>query len=113
MRRAHAGNYYEPLPTQYEAGNNIEEENEKMTDQLKDKIHILKSLTLDIGEEVKYQDKLLRDMDEDFEKTGGFLGNTINRVLRLGRGGHNYYIFYLFLFALLVFIIVWIYSKFR
>lgn len=39
------GNYYEPLPTQYEAGNNIEEENEKMTDQLKDKIHVLKSVS--------------------------------------------------------------------
>lgn len=83
-----SGNFYEPLPTQYEAGNNLEEENEKMTDQLKDKIHVLKSvsglqmhlcinlyfcfcmwllffflqLSIDIGAEVKYQDKLLRDM---------------------------------------------------
>ncbi|KAJ1519893.1 hypothetical protein ONE63_004133 [Megalurothrips usitatus] len=113
MRRSHAGNYYEPLPTQYEAGNNIEEENEKMTDQLKDKIHVLKSLSIDIGAEVRYQDKLLRDMDEDFEKTGGFLGNTMNRVLRLAKGGHNYYIVYLFLFSIVVFIILWITLKFR
>lgn len=42
------GNYYEPLPTQYEAGNNIEEENEKMTDQLKDKIHVLKSVSFGV-----------------------------------------------------------------
>lgn len=44
-----SGNYYEPLPTQYEAGNNIEEENEKMTDQLKDKIHVLKSVSFAVS----------------------------------------------------------------
>lgn len=33
-----------------------------MTDELRDKIHALKSLSIDIGTEVKYQDKLLHDM---------------------------------------------------
>lgn len=112
MRRAHAGNYYDPLPTQYD-GDALEEANEQMTSELKDKIGALKSLSIDIGNEVKYQDKLLRDMDNDFERTGGFLGNTINRVIRLGKGSHNYYIFYLFLFSILVFFILYIILKFR
>jgi len=40
----------------------MEAENEKMTEELKDKIHALKSLSIDIGTEVKYQDKMLRSM---------------------------------------------------
>nr|CAD7463800.1 unnamed protein product [Timema tahoe] len=54
--------YYEPVPTQFSNGDALEEENEKMTDELKDKIHVLKSLSIDIGTEVKFQDKMLRDM---------------------------------------------------
>lgn len=40
----------------------MEDENERMTEELKDKIHALKSLSIDIGTEVKYQDKMLRGM---------------------------------------------------
>ncbi|KAF2883740.1 hypothetical protein ILUMI_22429 [Ignelater luminosus] len=82
MRRSHAGNYYEPLS---QNPNEIEDENERLADELKDKIHVLKSLSIDIGNEVKYQDKVLREVDDDLERTGGFLGNTMNRVLRLSR----------------------------
>lgn len=49
---------YEPLPST----SHIEEENDQMTNELKDKIHALKSLSIDISTEVKYQDKMLRDM---------------------------------------------------
>lgn len=113
MRRAH-GNYYEPVPS-YDAGPSasLEEENDRMTDNLKDKISALKSLSIDIGTEVKYQDRLLHDMDEDFGRTGGFLGNTMNRVLRLSKGRHNYYILYLFIFAVFVFFILYFVLKFR
>lgn len=109
MRRAHAGNYYEPLTQNSE----IEEENDRMTVELKDKIGVLKSLSIDIGNEVKYQDRLLRDVDDDLERTGGFLGNTMNRVLRLGKGSHNYYICYLFAFSVFVFFILYLVLKFR
>lgn len=84
-----------------------------MTEQLKDKIHALKSLSIDIGAEVKYQDRLLNDMGDDFERTGGFLGNTMNRVKRIAKGGHNYYILYLFLFSIAVFVVLWMVIKFR
>lgn len=110
MRRAHAGNYYEPLS---QNSNEIEDENDRMTSELKDKIHVLKSLSIDIGNEVKYQDKLLRDVDDDLDRTGGFLGNTMNRVLRLTKGSHNYYIVYLFLFSICVFFILYLVLKFR
>jgi blocked-early-in-transport protein 1 len=113
MRRANgSGHHYEPL-SQYSGGDTVEQQNDAMTDDLKDKVRMLKSLSLDIGDEVKYQDRLLREMDDDFEKTGGFLGNTMNRVLRIAKGRHNYYILYLFVFSIVVFFILYVVIKFR
>lgn len=109
MRRAHAGNFYEPLPQNAE----VEDENEQMTNELRDKIGVLKSLSIDIGNEVRYQDKLLRDVDDDMERTKGFLGKTMGRVLRLTKGSHNYYILYLFLFSIFVFFVLYLVLKFR
>lgn len=110
MRRAHGGAYYEPLA---QNPNEMEDENERMTTELGNKIGVLKSLSIDIGNEVRYQDKLLRDVDDDMDRTQGFLGNTMNRVLRLSRGSHNYYILYLFLFSLFVFFLIYLILKFR
>lgn len=110
MRRSHAGNYYEPLS---QNPNELENENDRMADELKDKIHTLKSLSIDIGNEVKYQDRLLREVDDDMDRTGGFLGGAMGRVLRLGKGSHNYYILYLFLFSIFIFFVLYLVLKFR
>uniref|UniRef100_A0A1B0AI95 BET1 homolog n=1 Tax=Glossina pallidipes TaxID=7398 RepID=A0A1B0AI95_GLOPL len=61
----------------------LEEENERSAEELKQKIGALKSLTIDIGHEVRYQDKLLRGIDDDMDRTHGFLSNTMGRVVRL------------------------------
>lgn len=54
------GYAYEPVPsTSHDA---LEEENERMADLLKDKISRLKSVSIDISTEVKYQEKLLNGM---------------------------------------------------
>uniref|UniRef100_A0A1B0B6X1 BET1 homolog n=1 Tax=Glossina palpalis gambiensis TaxID=67801 RepID=A0A1B0B6X1_9MUSC len=90
MRR---NNYpYQPL-TQTSTDNSrvavsqdaLEEENERSAEELKQKIGALKSLTIDIGHEVRYQDKLLRGIDDDMDRTHGFLSNTMGRVVRLGK----------------------------
>ncbi|KAH0955252.1 hypothetical protein HN011_000032 [Eciton burchellii] len=113
MRRSHSGSYnYEPLPNTSNH-NTMEDENERMTEELKDKIHALKSLSIDIGTEVKYQDKMLGSMDDDFERTSGSLLNSVARIVRLGKAGHNYYILYLFLFSMAVFVVLWIVLKFK
>lgn len=112
MRRAH-GNYYQPLSQNPQTSNPVEDENDRLADDLKDKIGKLKSLSIDIGNEVKYQDKLLRDVDNDMERTGGILGNTMSKVLRLSRGSHNYFILYIFLFSMFVFFILYLVLKFR
>lgn len=108
--RAH-GYPYSPLPTDVAGG--IENENDEMTESLKDKIRNLKTVSIEIGNEVKNQNRLLRNIDDDFEKTGGFLGHTMSRVLRLSKGRHNYYICYLMLFACVVFFILYIVIKLK
>ncbi|KFB49827.1 hypothetical protein ZHAS_00017847 [Anopheles sinensis] len=107
MRRSQ-GHNYQPVPQQPGPSNAshdaLEEENERMAEELKGKIGALKSLTIDIGNEVRYQDRLLRGIDEDMDRTGGFMSNTINRVVRLGKGGHRNYMCYMFLFVMAVFL---------
>lgn len=115
MRR---NNYpYQPLnpqtapPTGHDA---LEAENERAAEELQQKIGALKSLTIDIGNEVRYQDKLLRGIDDDMDRTGGFLGNTMTRVVRLAKqGGNSKQMCYMFLFVLFVFLILWITLKFK
>lgn len=115
MRRS---NYnYQPLSqnpprpgTSYDA---LEEENEVVAEELKEKIGALKSLSIDIGNEVRYQDKLLRGIDDDMDRTGGFLSNTMGRVIRLGKHGGNKHMCYMFLFVLFVFFVLYIVLKFR
>lgn len=111
MRRTHSNYGYDLLPTT-SSHNALEDENERMTEELKDKIHALKSLSIDIGTEVRYQDKMLHGMDEDFERTSGSLVGSVARVLRLSKGSHTYYILYLFLFSIVVFFVLWIVLKF-
>ncbi|XP_058055844.1 BET1 homolog [Anopheles bellator] len=118
MRRSQGYNY-QPLPQQapgssgQASGDALEEENERMAEELKGKIGALKSLTIDIGNEVRYQDRLLRGIDEDMDRTGGFMSNTINRVVRLGKGSHRNYMCYMFLFVLAVFFVLYLILKLR
>ncbi|XP_044016865.1 BET1 homolog isoform X2 [Aphidius gifuensis] len=114
MRRSHSGERgygYEPVPTT--SHNLLEDENEQLEDELQHKIHALKTLSIDIGAEVKYQDKLLRGIDDDFERTSGSLTSSISRVVRMAKASHNYYILYLFLFSIFVFFVLWIILKFK
>lgn len=130
MRRPQ--NYgYEPVP-QHQT-DDLEQENERLAEDLKNKISNLKSLTIDIGEwiliilmgiasqlskfyivgnEVRYQDKILNDLDDDMSRTGGFMGNTLNRVMRLSKHKKSY-LCYMLLFSLFVFLILYVVLKFR
>ncbi|KAI4570258.1 hypothetical protein MJT46_005775 [Ovis ammon polii x Ovis aries] len=53
-----------------------EEENERLTESLRNKVTAIKSLSIEIGHEVKHQNKLLAEMDSQFDSTTGFLGNN-------------------------------------
>ncbi|XP_041104830.1 BET1 homolog isoform X2 [Polyodon spathula] len=107
MRRAGLG---EGVPT----GNYVasgysvyEEENEQLSEGLKEK------LSIDIGTEVKYQNKMLVDMDTDFDSTGGLLGATMGRLKLLSRGSQTKLFCYVLLFVLFVFFVLYWIIKLR
>ncbi|TEA25219.1 hypothetical protein DBR06_SOUSAS1010110 [Sousa chinensis] len=80
------GNYGYPN-SGYSAG---EEENERLTEKsLRNKVTAIKSLSIEIGHEVKHQNKLLAEMDSQFDSTTGFLGQAMGKLKILSRGGQT------------------------
>ncbi|KAK2568296.1 BET1-like protein, partial [Acropora cervicornis] len=100
--------------------NMLEEENERMVDHLSSKVQALKSvlfyieeLTIDIGQEVRYQNKMLNEMDTDFDSGGSFLSSTMARLTALTNKGHHRVMLYLVLFCMFVFFVAWYIIKTR
>uniref|UniRef100_A0A8C8SIU1 BET1 homolog n=1 Tax=Pelusios castaneus TaxID=367368 RepID=A0A8C8SIU1_9SAUR len=90
-----------------------EEENERLTESLRTKVSAIKSLSIEIGTEVKNQNKMLSEMDSDFDSTGGFLGATIGRLKTLSKGSQTKLLCYMMLFALFVFFVLYWIIKLR
>ncbi|KAH0627450.1 hypothetical protein JD844_003171 [Phrynosoma platyrhinos] len=90
-----------------------DEANEKLTESLRSKVTAIKSLTIEIGTEVKQQNKLLADMDNDFDSTSGFLGATVGRLKTLSRGSQTKLLCYMMLFSLFVFFVIYLIIKLR
>jgi hypothetical protein len=66
-----------------------------------------------MGDEIKYQNGFLSELDHDFEKSGGFLGNSLRRVQKIAMSGNHKHLLYLALFALVVFFLVYVMIRFR
>ncbi|MEE6466562.1 hypothetical protein FKM82_006993 [Ascaphus truei] len=90
-----------------------EEENESLVESLRGKTSALKSLSIEMGTEVKYQNKLLSEMDSDFDSTGGLLGSTMGRLKILSRGSQAKLLCYMMMFALFVFFVIYWIVKLR
>ncbi|XP_072859289.2 BET1 homolog isoform X1 [Pogona vitticeps] len=90
-----------------------EEENEKLTESLRSKVTAIKSLSIEIGAEVKQQNKILSEMDNDFDSTSGFLGATMGRLKILSRGSQTKLLCYMMLFSLFVFFVIYWIIKLR
>ena len=65
----------------FQGHESLEEQNEEMEDELKGKISALKTLSIDIGLEVQEQNKLLRNMDDNFDSSHSLFTNTISKVV--------------------------------
>uniref|UniRef100_A0A8D0GAU5 BET1 homolog n=1 Tax=Sphenodon punctatus TaxID=8508 RepID=A0A8D0GAU5_SPHPU len=90
-----------------------EEQNERLAESLRTKVTAIKSLTIEIGTEVKHQNKILSEMDTDFDTTGGFIGATMGRLKTLSRGSQTKLFCYMMLFALFVFFVIYWIIKLR
>lgn len=86
-----------------------EQANDDELGEIYSKVNVLKSLTLDMGEEIRSQNSLLNSMDNDFNSVWGKLSNSMSRVKNLAAAGHNsWLLFYLVFFALFVFLIIYL-----
>ena len=104
QRGAHAAAGFEQQNIGHE---HLEEDNEAAETELRSKVNALKSLSIDIGTEVREQNRLLKDVDDEFDSTFGQLQHNIQRVLKLVKSGNRYHMLYLFLFCLFVFFVLW------
>jgi len=91
----------------YSANEFVEEQNDKAENELHDKVGLLRSLSINIGEEVRGHNHLLKETDDKFDSLGGLVSTTIGKVKLLGNSGHRYYSLYLLLFCFFVFIVIW------
>uniref|UniRef100_A0A914UJE5 t-SNARE coiled-coil homology domain-containing protein n=1 Tax=Plectus sambesii TaxID=2011161 RepID=A0A914UJE5_9BILA len=101
-------NSYSSAPNMmYNSGQYLEQQNNTLADQLSNKVSALKSLTIQIGDEVRDQNRLLSDMDTEFDSSGSLLGSTMRRLGIVSKAGGHKLMCYLILFALFVFMIIW------
>lgn len=109
----------EPVPGPSEIGTQVDDmfemetENDQLVNGLRTKVSALKSLTLDMGDEIKSQNLFLKSMDNEFDSTWGLLSSSMARVKKLALSGHNRIYLYLALFSLFVFFFVYIIIRFR
>ncbi|KAH9500540.1 protein transport protein bet1 [Bulinus truncatus] len=91
----------------------LEEENDHIENELKGKVKALKSLTIDIGNEVREQNKWLQQMDDDMESSGGLLSKTMGRLKSITNAGHWKLWLYILAFVFFVFFLCWVIIRFR
>ncbi|XP_057297845.1 BET1 homolog [Hydractinia symbiolongicarpus] len=111
MKMRRAGGYAQPgMQNSYDM---VEEENERMMGTLSSKVKELKSLSIDIGQEVRYQNNMLNDMDQEFSTVDSFLQGTMGRLKALTKKGHHKLLCYVLLFCFCVMMVAWFIVRFR
>lgn len=67
----------------------MESQNRQMTEQLSQKISTLKSFVHEIEIEAKEHNKLLDEMDTDFDSSKNLLSGTVNKIKKMMKGGRS------------------------
>ncbi|KAJ3222016.1 hypothetical protein HK099_002797 [Clydaea vesicula] len=64
-------------------------QNDDHAGRLSNKLGILKEISLTIGEEVRYHNKMLQETDDTFTKTKDYLGATMNKLKILSKSEND------------------------
>ncbi|KAL5480121.1 hypothetical protein EMCRGX_G023743 [Ephydatia muelleri] len=91
----------------------LEEENRLLEEQMAHKVAMLKSLSIDMGDEVRGHNKLLGTMNSEFDDAGGLLSSSMKRVKAMSLAGHNRWMFMLILFILFVCFVLYYLIRWR
>jgi len=91
------------------------EENQALEDGMMNKVRQLKSLSIDMGSEIKTQNQLLKDMDNDMDRTSDYLRTTMNNLkVKLLRGSGSMQLWFkLFLFVAAVCFVMYFLIRLR
>ncbi|XP_026279409.1 BET1 homolog [Frankliniella occidentalis] len=100
-------------PLRYLCRNLQEEENQRLAHKLHERVRLLRSLSIEIGAEVRYQNRYLGSLDDDLDRTDGVLHKALARVSQLSRNPQFYYFVYIALFTLACLATVWCVVRFR
>ncbi|XP_065192655.1 BET1 homolog [Sycon ciliatum] len=82
-------------------------ENDRIVESMTAKVAQLKSVSLDIGREVREQNAELLGMGSEFDNAGGLLGSTMKRLGLMSKAGHNNWMCYMIAFVLFVFFVTY------
>ncbi|KAF7494803.1 DNA polymerase delta catalytic subunit [Sarcoptes scabiei] len=63
--------------------------NDNLIDGLRNQVSQLKSLTLDIGDEIKEHNRFIKDLDNDFDSTWNNLTKSMSRLKMIAMSGNN------------------------
>uniref|UniRef100_A0A0K0EES6 t-SNARE coiled-coil homology domain-containing protein n=1 Tax=Strongyloides stercoralis TaxID=6248 RepID=A0A0K0EES6_STRER len=85
----------------------LEQQNNELTESLANKAKALKRITIAISDDVREQNRLLNDMDDDFLKSNSVLGITMKKLGIVSKSGGNKLLLYLVFFALFVFFVIY------
>ena len=85
----------------------LESENDAQIGALAGKVSALKDISSQISIHIKGDNKLLDDLDNNFDSTGGMLGGTMKRLNTLANSSGGGNIFYLAMFVVAVFLLLW------
>lgn len=95
-----AGNSFQ---NQYEQ----ERQNDGQVNLLAERVSALKSITLQIGNEVQDQNRFLGGMTQDFDRTRGLLSSTMGRLQRMMATQDSRYTCYMMFFVLFVMMVLY------
>uniref|UniRef100_A0A915B657 BET1 homolog n=1 Tax=Parascaris univalens TaxID=6257 RepID=A0A915B657_PARUN len=102
------GNQHGSTSNMYAESNSfMERQNDSLVEQLSGKVATLKKITIAIGDDVREQNRLLSEMDSDFDRSKGMLGATMGRLARVAKAGGKNLLCYLVLFSLFVFLVIY------
>jgi len=92
----------------------MDNQNQRMTENLSAKVSHLKSLAFDMEVEAKDQNKYLNEMDTDFDSSKGLLSGSVNRLSQMvsaGKGNRKLLCYIIlglvFAFMFLYYIVGW------
>ena len=93
-------------------GNENELEDDDLENKLINKTSKLKQITIQLGDEIRNSNKFLKDLDEDFDQSKGFLETAMGRLGKLSKYGNcklycNLILFSFFVFFILYLVIKW------